>query len=73
MPGVTLTKTVRQPDVACCLTGDMFKGIQWGNVINMKMMSRNISHPLCLAYPNICVGLLAGVKHTRIPKNFSPL
>ena len=40
---------------------------------NMKMMWRNITSPLSLAYPNICVGSWAGSKYNRIPKKFPSL
>ena len=32
------------------------KGVQWSNVNNIKMMSKNISNALSLAYPKFCVG-----------------
>ena len=53
--GGTLIQTVKQPYGVCCLTGSMFKGVQWGDVNNMNMMSRNINRPLRLVYPNIFV------------------
>ena len=47
-----------------------FKGVQWGDVNNMKMMSINISSCLSLAYSNICVGSWVGAKHSFIPESF---
>ena len=55
LAGGTLTQTVKQPYGVCCLTGSMFKGVQWGDMNIMKMMSKNISKPLSLTYPNIFV------------------
>ena len=46
---------------------------QQDDVDNMKVMSRNTSSPLHLAYPNNCSGSWAGAKHSHITKNFSPL
>ena len=37
-----------------CLTGHVFKGVQWDYVSNMKMMSRNTSSHLSPSYPNFC-------------------
>ena len=39
-PGGTVTQTDKQPYVVCYLTGLIFKGMQWGDVNNMKIMSR---------------------------------
>ena len=50
-PGGTSTMTVMQPYSICCLNGYMFRG----DVNNMKMMSKNISCPLSLAFPYVCV------------------
>lgn len=72
-PGSTLTQPVKQPYSKCCLTGCMFKEIQWGNVDNIKMMSRNTSSLLNLAYPNICVWFLVDANHSCIPKNIPSL
>ena len=41
------------------LSGHMFKGVQWGDVNNMKMMSRNISSLLSLVCSNFCVRSLS--------------
>ena len=43
-----------------------------GHLSNMKMMSRNISRPIALAYPFFCIGSWTGVKHNRISKNVPP-
>ena len=43
-----------------------------GDGDNIKMMSRNISGCLSLAYPSACIGSCAGAKHSLIPRN-SPL
>ena len=58
-PGGTLTHPVKQPYSVCCLTGHMFKTVQWGNVNNMKMMSRNISSSVSLPYPDFLGGVLS--------------
>ena len=55
-PGSTLTRAVKQPYSVCCLTGYVFKGVQLGDVGNIKMMSRNVSSHLCLIYLSFCVG-----------------
>ena len=55
MPVGTLTQAVMQQHNVCCLARQLFKEVQWGNVINMTMMPRNISSPLSLAYLNFCV------------------
>ena len=55
-PRVTLTQTARQPYSVYCLTGKVFKEVQLGNANNMKMMPKNISGPLSLAHPNVCIG-----------------
>ena len=34
----------------CFLTGHVFKRVQWDDVNSMKIISRNISRPLNLAY-----------------------
>ena len=52
----TLTQGVKQPYHVCSLTGQRFKGVLWGDVNNMKMMSGNISSSLSLVYPNFCIG-----------------
>ena len=70
-PGDTLIQAVKQSYGICCLTGHVFKRVQWLNVNNMKMMSRNISNPLSLAYSIFCVVSWPGSKHSRISKNFS--
>lgn len=57
-PEGTLTQTVKQVDF---LTRQVFKGVEWGNVNNMKMNSRNISSCLSPAYKSICLGCWAGV------------
>lgn len=36
----------------------------------MSIMSRNISSPLSLANPNVCVGYLAAAKDRCIPPSF---
>ena len=35
-------------------TGHVFRGVRWGNVNNMKIMSRSISSHLGLANPHFC-------------------
>ena len=54
--------------VVCGLIGHMFIGVQWADVSNMKMMSKNISSPLSLAYPNFFVGSLAGANTAVFPR-----
>ena len=54
-PKGALTQTFKQPYEECFLTRHKFSGVQWGKLNNMKRMSRNISGPFGLAYPNICV------------------
>ena len=41
-------QAVKQSYYICCLTAYEFKGVQRGDVNNMKMMSRSISNPLSL-------------------------
>ena len=67
-PGGTLIKAVKQSYNVCCLTGHVFKGVQWGNMNNMKVMPRRIGN-LCRAYPNYCIGSWGGVKHSCIRIN----
>ena len=47
-PVGALTQAVKHPYV--------FKVVQWGDVNNIKMISRNINTPLSLACPIFCVG-----------------
>ena len=55
-PEGTFTQAVKQPYVICCLPGHVFKEVQWGNVSNMNMMSRNISSLLSFAYLTFSFG-----------------
>ena len=41
-PGGTLTQAVKQAYVVCCLTGCVFKRVQWGNVNNMKKQEASL-------------------------------
>ena len=43
-----------------------------GPLNNMKMMSRNISRPLCLGYLDFSIGSQADAMHSCILKNFPP-
>ena len=54
--GGTLAGMVRQPYKACCLTEHRFRGVQWGDVNNMKMGDESTSVVLSFAYPNIYAG-----------------
>ena len=54
--GGTLTQAVKHPHDLCCMAGHVFKGVHWGDLNNMKMMSRNTKSPISLVYPSICVG-----------------
>ena len=51
---------------------NVFNGVQQDNMNNLKMVSRSISGPVSLAYPIFYVESWAGVKHSRIRKNFPP-
>ena len=51
-----LNQAVKQPCGICFLAGHVYKGIQLGNVNNMKMKARNISSSLNLAYSNVIEG-----------------
>ena len=50
-------------------TGHVFRGVQWDDVNNIKIMSRNSSH-LSLANPNFCLGSWTVAEHSHFPKNF---
>ena len=67
---MTLTEVINQLYRVYCLTGLVFKGVPWGDVNNIKIMSKNISSFLNLTYPNFCVDFSAGAMHRLIPKNF---
>ena len=56
--GGTLTQAVKQPYGVYFLTGQLIKGLQWGNINSIKTVSRNISKPLIPLHspnPTICL------------------
>ena len=57
--------------VVCFMNGRVFRGVQWDEVSNKKIVSRNISSPLSLIYPHFSVGSWA--RHKLNWKNFPPL
>ena len=65
-----LTHVINQLYSVYCLTVLVFKGVPWGDVNNIKIMSKNISSTLSLTYPNFCVDFSTGARHRHIPKNF---
>ena len=65
-----LNQVENQPYSVCCLTGQIFRGVQRSDVNNMKMMPRNNSSPFRRTYPIFCVGCKASAKHNRIHKYF---
>ena len=46
----SLTQAVKQPHSICYLTWGVLKGVQWCNVNNMKLVSKNINSLLSLSY-----------------------
>ena len=40
----------------CYPAWHVFKWVLWGNMNNMKMISRNVGSSLSFIYPNICLG-----------------
>lgn len=72
----TLTQTLKQCYGVCCHIRYELKEVQWGDVNNMKMISRNFCSPISLIFRNICIEIfwvLSLCKHSCIPTNFQPL
>ena len=71
-PGSTLTQIVKQLHNICCLIGYLFNRVQWCGLNNMKIIPRNISTWLSLAYLTFSEGSWTGAIHSHSPNNFSP-
>ena len=51
----------------------MYKRVQWGDVDNTMVMSRNISSLLIMTYPEICFESWISIMHSCIPKSVTLL